>query len=820
VLSDWGILSPSGAVGLGATYTFTAAPKDQLDDSMSGIQWQVANGFGSFISGSTYQAPSTSGVADILVTLGDSSTHMLITVGSGISAAAPTGVQVSPSSGGPITITWTPITGLTYSVERATDADFAGGLVTLTPTPGAGTLTDTDVKPSTRYFYRVIATTSGGSSDPSATVSASTASQAPNIGPDLDVSYSGSDVTFTGTITNDGYGRWTPSGFQVAITGGASPVYASFTLLGGATFLDPGQSAGFQFTVDASAISGLGGIGVQMSNGNGVTFFGDISNIHVAPAPTLRATAGEGSITLDWDSVAGAREYVVYDMTSVTPIFAGAGTSFEVEGLQPNEVHSYAIKAIIGNSESRLSETLTYGSLPESIMPAGGYTVDYPNPVAVDLSFDSCFATEELTLYRSSTNPSTSLDDWDPVEGVTFSPTLLDQWRYTCLDTGCEEGQTYYYIVLVTTEYGQSPIDLSQVLTVAPPNEEDPEDPPALTAEHSDDGITLDWDPFGDATYYEILRNNQQFATTMEPGFVDHWFTSGTSYTYKVEAVHVGADPLHGGGTRRTATEEAVVPAIERQFPDFPSPVVNITTSTQSRVYVVVGGYCDYQISLPGPGTFTLTSLSYDDSMVQYEGSVVRQDTWSLDFGFTGLSCDEDGEETNFTFGGTFCPYGGVPSSIGGGGTIKVMPNATLSVADPVESYGGLDAAGLPHCFEGLNIDGILGTPDDLEPGDSQATAAHLYAVTITMPSWVDISKATIESANGSTIPWYSWVNPPAHPGGEWTGSGQGFVGPWLWTSTNPSVATAFLPSLEYPATDLQLKLTGFTLREVVPVGG
>jgi prepilin-type N-terminal cleavage/methylation domain-containing protein len=100
--------------------------------------------------------------------------------GSSGTPATPTGLAATSISSSEIDLSWTAIsgTGVTYTIQRATDSAFV--YVVGEITQSGTTRASTGLSPNTTYFYRVEATTTGGTSSWSNTASSNTLTAGPS----------------------------------------------------------------------------------------------------------------------------------------------------------------------------------------------------------------------------------------------------------------------------------------------------------------------------------------------------------------------------------------------------------------------------------------------------------------------------------------------------------------------------------------------------------------------------------------------------------------------------------------------------------------
>ena len=125
--------------------------------------------------------------------------------------AAPTGLTATNVTSNSVSLAWNASSGATqYQVQRALGA--SGGSFTQIGTTATTSFTDNNVSPDTTYRYRVVASNSAGSSQPSSSITVTTDEDGGPGGGDADclVEYSASDwgghpgFTASVTVTNTG----------------------------------------------------------------------------------------------------------------------------------------------------------------------------------------------------------------------------------------------------------------------------------------------------------------------------------------------------------------------------------------------------------------------------------------------------------------------------------------------------------------------------------------------------------------------------------------------------------------------------------------
>jgi hypothetical protein len=148
----------------------------------------VSDNFENLLSGESYTGALTyfgynlssvnSGQTDIVMSSGFSVQFPVLRGAvTPVAPASPAAAGAYASGPNEVTVAWQPPGGANpatgYKLERASDASFTTGLITLT-LGAATTYLDTTVVPNTTYFYRLTATNSAGASPPTAAMEVKT----------------------------------------------------------------------------------------------------------------------------------------------------------------------------------------------------------------------------------------------------------------------------------------------------------------------------------------------------------------------------------------------------------------------------------------------------------------------------------------------------------------------------------------------------------------------------------------------------------------------------------------------------------------------
>ncbi len=295
-----------------------------------------------------------------------SSTIYVTTLSSGGAPPPPTNLQATAASSSQINLTWNTSSGATgYQVFR---------MGTQIASPSTNSYNDTGLANSTEYSYWVTATSSGGTSAPSAMAYMTTnnSGSAPPAPTNLaGTAASSTSVVLTWTAVTDAAGV------------GTYNVYRNSTLVGSVsmngysltTYTDTGLSANTQYSYYVVAEDGNS---VLSPNSSTIQVTTLASNSNAPPAPTnLQGRASSSTqIDLIWKASvdsAGVTSYNVY--RNSTKVGSAAAAAYTDTGLSASTQYSYYVVAVdagsrtSGNSSTIQVTTLssTQGGLPTQL---------------------------------------------------------------------------------------------------------------------------------------------------------------------------------------------------------------------------------------------------------------------------------------------------------------------------------------------------------------------------------------------------------------------------------------------------------------------
>jgi len=254
----------------------------------------------------------------------------------------------------------------------------------------------------------------------------------------------------------------------------------------------------------------------------------------------LSATAGNGQVSLVWNTVTGATSYKLFrsiNSSIVGDQIASGLTSpaFLSTGLTNGTGYFFRVAASNANGSSEASAPVFATPLappappPPPAIPTG--LAATPGNAQVSLVWNAVSGATSYSLFRST------------VAGAQGD--LITSGAATgFLNTNLTNGMTYYYRVASSNANGSS-VPSAQVSAkpVAPPT---PPAPTSLTAAPGNAEVTLNWQAAAGAVSYNIYRSTTsggQGDTPIATGitlltFKNTGLTNGTTYFFKVAAVN------------------------------------------------------------------------------------------------------------------------------------------------------------------------------------------------------------------------------------------------------------------------------------------
>ncbi len=283
-------------------------------------------------------------------------------------------------------------------------------------------------------------------------------------------------------------------------------------------------------------------------------------------------TAGDGDLTISWDSVTGATSYNIYWSTSqgVTKETGTKVSTFSSPythtGLTNGTTYYYVVTAENDYGESSESDEVSATPSATGSAPSTPTTVtSTAGDGEVTISWDTASDATSYNIYWS-TSSGVSKDTYeDKISTITTT---------SYLHTGLTNGTTYYYVATSENDYGESS-ESDEVSATPSSTGTAPSAPIGVTPAAGDEELTISWDSVTGATSYNIYWSTSQAVTkdtgtkvsTFSSPYTHTDLTNGTTYYYVVtaendygessESDEVSATPAAAGAVPSTPTTVA-----------------------------------------------------------------------------------------------------------------------------------------------------------------------------------------------------------------------------------------------------------------------
>jgi len=375
---------------------------------------------------------------------------------------------------------------------------------------------------------------------------------------DLKIAYAQGDVI--------AYARKnTTKGALVATNRGANEVTFEANVAG---YLPDGMILNDQLGTDASAVVTDGKVALTLQPLSGVMMLSDGTMTVVPVVTNVQASGNNRNVTTTWDAVPGAESYNVYRMPieggTIMKVGANLPTTTHTDvNVQNGTKYYYAVTAVIGTSESQLSNTVAATpSFPvnaatitqqatDMTLGVGQQTSEIQVTIDVPGLTDSAeFAGKEaagltarLAFYQPGTNPALAADtklrfkadtnDGKKIYWATFEPTEVGTWHYEAR---------------VTTNNGETWTKSAEAAVNVAANTADTTAPTApalaeITVESNRAALAWTNSDEADRAGYEVYRKEAAGSFTKiatlpktATSYVDFTVSNDVTYTYTVAA--------------------------------------------------------------------------------------------------------------------------------------------------------------------------------------------------------------------------------------------------------------------------------------------
>ncbi|MGO8672196.1 MAG: choice-of-anchor tandem repeat GloVer-containing protein, partial [Capsulimonadaceae bacterium] len=358
----------------------------------------------------------------------------------------PTGVTATAGNT-QVSLSWTASSGATsYNVYRGTASGDEASTAAATGITTAS-YTDTGLTNGVKYFYKVAAVNSGGTSAQSSEASATPEPPIPAAPTALTATGGNAQVSLswtasTGATSYNVY-RSTASGAETSTAVGTST---------STMYTDTGLTNGARYFYKVTAVN-AGGTSAPS---------GEASTTLVPNAPAgVSATAGNAQVELSWTSTYAATSYAIYRGTAsggegATPVASANGLSYDDTGLTNGVTYFYKVAALNAGGTSALSTEVS--ATPEPPVPAApaSLTATAGNG-QVALSWTASTGATSYNVYRGTTS------------GGEASTAIGASTTSSYTDSAVTNGVEYYYKVAAVNGGGMSALSNEASATPTPP---------------------------------------------------------------------------------------------------------------------------------------------------------------------------------------------------------------------------------------------------------------------------------------------------------------------------------------------------------------
>ena len=297
----------------------------------------------------------------------------------------------------------------------------------------------------------------------------------------------------------------------------------------------------------------------------------------------------ETTVTLEWNAVAKAESYNVYDGTKL--LANVTETTYKAEGLKTYTEYGFVIKSVAGDEESFASETIVAKTKDLAVGKPSNLTAEVTGPTTVVLKWE---AAENALGYNIYEIVSGNAEYIDMAEGTTYTVTGLTP-------------NTPYFFAVTAVRNEQESERTENVYAMT--NDLVPGAPSNLVATTMDaTSIGLTWVAGENATGYNIYRDGVKVGDATGLLYVDRDLTPGTYYCYTVKGVR-GTVESEKESNQACATTAGTKPVPPVAPSNLKAEVVNETSI--KLTWNAIGNAITYNVYQDGEMIATVELPSY-----------------------------------------------------------------------------------------------------------------------------------------------------------------------------------------------------------------
>ncbi|MBO7288317.1 MAG: choice-of-anchor J domain-containing protein [Bacteroidales bacterium] len=273
----------------------------------------------------------------------------------------------------------------------------------------------------------------------------------------------------------------------------------------------------------------------------------------------------ETTVTLEWNAVAKAESYNIYNANKL--IANVKETTYKVEGLQSYTEYAFVIKSVAGEEESFASETIVAKTKDIAVGKPSNLVAEATGTSSIKLTWEAAENALSYNVYMIADNGNA--EKLATVSVLTYTASNLSS------------NTPYFFAVsAVRNEQESEMTDKAYAIT----NDLVPGAPSNLVATTIDaTSIGLTWIAGENATGYNVYRDGVKVGESSGLLYVDRDLVQGTQYCYTVKGVR-GAVESEGSSNQACATTAGVKPTA----PVAPTNVI-VTAVSETSVKVIWG---------------------------------------------------------------------------------------------------------------------------------------------------------------------------------------------------------------------------------------